>query len=198
GPDAPEPTTVIGDEVPDLDRERPGERLPHRDPLAHLVFREPLPLLDEFSLHLAAEGDGPAEPERAEAQEVGDEPADRDSFGRLWGLHSCPFQDHRAEGLASAVSVTLDARCIKRYALRPCGGLRSWSVCRRPRPGTASASGGSSNGWAPCACAGPPGSSRRPRRPKSCSSGSCRKCNRSGARPRCSAWTESRPCGRSK
>src|SRR5437763_3650688 len=99
GPRAPESATEIGDEDPDLDRERSGERLTHRDPLAHLVFREPLPLLNELSLHLTAEGDGPAEPERAEAQEVGDEPADRDSRGRLRGLHGCPFHDRRAQAL---------------------------------------------------------------------------------------------------
>ena len=70
GPCPPEPSAEVGDEDPDLNRERAGQRLTDRDPLAHLLLRQPLPLLDQLSFHLAAERDRAAEPERAEAQVI--------------------------------------------------------------------------------------------------------------------------------
>src|SRR5439155_21060982 len=90
GPCAPEARTDVLDEEPDLDRERARERLAHGDPLAHLVLGEPLALLDELPLHLTAERDGAAEPERAQAEIVGDELADRHPLRSLALHHVTP------------------------------------------------------------------------------------------------------------
>jgi hypothetical protein len=46
------PTSKVRDEDPDLDGQRPGERLAHGDDLAHLILREPGALDHQLPLHL--------------------------------------------------------------------------------------------------------------------------------------------------
>src|SRR5262249_60423662 len=103
-PGAPDPATDVRDPDPDLDRQRPGQRLTHGDALAHLLLREPLLLTHQLALHLADERDGPPEPEHAEAQVVPDEVADGNAMGRM-------FRWHRAAPWGSF-------REVKRFAVR--------------------------------------------------------------------------------
>ena len=53
GPGAPEAAAQVGDIDPDLNRQRPRQRLADRDGLAHLLLGEPFAVVDEFALHLA-------------------------------------------------------------------------------------------------------------------------------------------------
>ena len=69
-PGTPEPAAQIGDVDPDLDRERPGQRLADGDRFAHLLLGQPSTLGDDFPFHLPHERDGAAEPEQAQAQEI--------------------------------------------------------------------------------------------------------------------------------
>src|SRR5262249_14095837 len=75
-PGSPEPSPQVGDEDPDLDSERARQRLADRDPLPHLLLRQPAPPLDEFPFHLADERHRPAEAERPQPQVIHDEAAD--------------------------------------------------------------------------------------------------------------------------
>ena len=70
GPGAPEAASQVGDVDPDLDRQWPRQRLADRDRLAHLLFRQPLLVVDELSLHLADQRHRPAEAEAAEPEEI--------------------------------------------------------------------------------------------------------------------------------
>src|SRR5215475_1440791 len=109
GPGAPEPTTDVRDPDPDLDRQRPRERLTHGDALAHLLLREPLLLTHQLALHLADKSNGTAEPEYTEAQVVPDEITNGNAMGRL-------LRWHRAAPCRKlSRSVTLDGRCINQY-----------------------------------------------------------------------------------
>src|SRR5262245_11697219 len=51
-PGAPEATAQIPDVHPDLNRERSGHRLAHRNGLAHPLLGQPAALGDELALHL--------------------------------------------------------------------------------------------------------------------------------------------------
>ena len=77
GPRPPEAAAKIGDEDPDLDRERPWQRLADGDRLAHLLAREPAAAGDEVALHETDQRDRAAKAGRAEAEEIGDEFAHR-------------------------------------------------------------------------------------------------------------------------
>ena len=85
GPRAPEAAAQIGDEDADLDRERAGQRLADRDGVAHLLPRQPLAILHKLLFHQADKRHRSAEPQRAEAQEIGDYLAERPA---LWGDRS--------------------------------------------------------------------------------------------------------------
>ena len=74
-------TADVRDPDADLDRERAGERLAHRDGLAHLFLGQPAALGDELALHLTDEGDRAAETEQPEPQEVSNEVANRNALG---------------------------------------------------------------------------------------------------------------------
>ena len=67
GPGAPEASADVRDPDAHLDGEGPREGLADRDPLAHLLFGEPLPLGHQLALHLPDERDGAAEAEETEA-----------------------------------------------------------------------------------------------------------------------------------
>jgi len=70
---APRSPANIGDPDANLDSQRPRERLTDRDAFAHLLLGQPLPLPDQFPLHLAHESDGTAEADRPKAEVVADE-----------------------------------------------------------------------------------------------------------------------------
>src|SRR5262245_59697640 len=89
GPGPPEAAPKIRDPAPDLDGQRPWQRLAHRDALAHLVLGEPLLVAHELALHLPDERDGTSEAEKPEAEVVPDEVADRDAGGLVW-VHRSP------------------------------------------------------------------------------------------------------------
>src|SRR6516225_5189974 len=85
GPRAPEAAAQIGDEDADLDRQRPGQRLADRNGVAPLISGQPLAFLYELLFHQADKRHRSAEPQRAEAQEIGDYLAERPA---LWGDRS--------------------------------------------------------------------------------------------------------------
>lgn len=97
----PETAAQIGDKDADLDRERSGQRLANGDGLAHLLFGEPLFVVDEFALHLANQCDRSAEAEKAQSQKVADQFAHPTAFTcRYCRRHSlapsiliCGFED---------------------------------------------------------------------------------------------------------
>src|SRR5438876_308690 len=108
GPRAPESAADVRDPDADLDGERSGEGLADRDPLAHLLFRQPLLLADELSFHLTDQCDGAAEAEEAETQVVLDELLDGHTFDCLRSVHGILRGRLRR-------SVTFDDGCSKRY-----------------------------------------------------------------------------------
>src|SRR2546429_511253 len=87
GPRAPEAAAYIGDPDPDLDGERPGQRLADRHGPPPLLLRQPLLLTHQFAFHLPDQRDRPTEAEQAEPQVVPNEITDRDTLGRLFGRH---------------------------------------------------------------------------------------------------------------
>ena len=76
GPGAPESAAQVRDINAYLNGERSGQRLADRDRLAHLLFGEPLAVVDQLPFHLADQRDRTAEAEAAESQEVTDQFAD--------------------------------------------------------------------------------------------------------------------------
>ncbi len=89
-PRTPEAPANIGDPDADLDSQRPRERLTDRDAFAHLLLGQPLPLPDQFPLHLAHESDGTAEADRPKAEVVADEFSNGDAPHRLLRFHYRP------------------------------------------------------------------------------------------------------------
>jgi hypothetical protein len=87
GPRAPESAFHVGDENPDLYRERPGQRLRDRDRIAHLLLAQPVLLLHKLFLHEAAQRNRPAETKRAEPQEIEHDLAQRPAIGGYDLLH---------------------------------------------------------------------------------------------------------------
>ena len=69
-PGPPKAATEPGDIDAYLDRQRPGKRLADCDRFAHLLFAEPLLIVDQLPLHLAYKRHGAAEAKKAEAQEI--------------------------------------------------------------------------------------------------------------------------------
>src|ERR1700688_1376436 len=55
GPCSPETAAQIRNEDANLNRERTRQRLTYRDAVAHLLFRQPPALLDQFFFHLRAQ-----------------------------------------------------------------------------------------------------------------------------------------------
>ena len=65
-----------------------GQRLADGDAFPHLLPGEPFLFADHLALHLPDERDGTAESDKAEAQVVPDEIADRHAAVSLFRLHS--------------------------------------------------------------------------------------------------------------
>jgi len=94
-PGAPKPAAHIGDENPDLNRQRSGERLRYRDGVAHLLLGQPALVADQLLFHLSDKRHGSAEADRAEAQEITDYLADRPALRRRRGRGSFRVRRHR-------------------------------------------------------------------------------------------------------
>src|SRR5439155_12575453 len=72
----------IADPHHDLRRERPRHRLPERNAIEELLAGEPGAPLDEVALHVTDRGDWAAEAPRPQAEEVSDEPRERNGPAR--------------------------------------------------------------------------------------------------------------------
>src|SRR5882757_11177282 len=76
GPRSPETAAQIGNENADLNRERTRQRLAYRDTVAHLFFRQPLAVLDQFLFHLRAQRHRSAKSDSAKSEVVPDQVPD--------------------------------------------------------------------------------------------------------------------------
>src|SRR5262249_30794544 len=97
----------------ELRRERTGSELRQRQALDVVLLGDPAALLDEIALHVAGQRDRPAEAERAEPQEVAEEPRERDGLGLLGFRNGCRGSGHR---FAPALRLLVDF--LDRYSWR--------------------------------------------------------------------------------
>jgi hypothetical protein len=73
GPGSPEPAAHVGDENPDLDRQRPGQRLRYRDGVAHLLPGDPALVADQLLFHQPDQRHRAAKTDRPEPEEIKDD-----------------------------------------------------------------------------------------------------------------------------
>src|SRR5215475_14146615 len=90
GPCTPEPSPQIRNVDPDLDSERPRQRLAHGDSVAELIFRQPLSFCDQFFFHLPAECNRAAETKRSKAEVISHQVHDPHSENAFVLLHTPP------------------------------------------------------------------------------------------------------------